>query len=88
MPHKGGAVWVGLNEQDEDLPFNDPKAVAWFNTVTSQKTGCKPPDEYRYEKPRALVPQGTCAVGGRRRKSKKTKKSKKSIRRRRSTRRS
>lgn len=80
---KGGAIWVGLNEQNEDLPFNDPKAVAWFNTVTSQKTTCKPPDEYRYEKPRALVPANTCAVGGRRRKTKKS-----TRRRRRSTRRS
>jgi hypothetical protein len=87
MPHKGGAIWVGLDEQNQDLSFNDPKAVAWFNTVTSQKTACKPPDEYRYEKPRAVVPEGTCAVGGRRRKTK-SKKSKKSTRRRRSTRRS
>lgn len=89
MRHKGGAkTWVGLNAQNEDVPFDDPNAVAWFNTYTSQKLPCKPSESVRYGPPTAKAPADVCAAstGARRRKTK-GKKSKKSTRRR-STRRS
>jgi len=88
MRHKGGAkTWVGLNAQNEDVPFDDPNAVAWFNTYTSQKLQCKPPESVRYGPPTAKAPADVCSMSTGARRRRKTK-GKKSTRRRRSTRRS